>query len=278
MALNATSVPGDIFKGAFVTDSEVQRWGLGVVQEIDSAAMHVLARWQHQELDTTIVGVSLNEARICSFGSVPGVVHWRLFDQLQDQQSWDDWDLFQARWRHLLLSHNRNSNPTEAALRGGFFFCALTLSLPRAGRVSSVPGLWIRRCRIGAIAGSFPDDAAPVPVTRLDRLGSTPDAGRTSGYPVASLQGYLVRLAREQIRRRIGLLCRKRGLAAHQSTSMPQLLRSAGMLKRDDVKEDDLRDLPPPRKGRGASQADGDDAGCAPPRPALVGRREEARQ
>ena len=48
-ALTASSVPGDILKGAFVTGSEVQRWGLGVVQEIDSAAMHVFARWQHQE-------------------------------------------------------------------------------------------------------------------------------------------------------------------------------------------------------------------------------------
>ena len=36
---------------AFVTGSEVQRWGLGVVQEIDAAAMHVWASWQHQELD-----------------------------------------------------------------------------------------------------------------------------------------------------------------------------------------------------------------------------------
>jgi hypothetical protein len=34
-----------------ITGSEVQRWGLGVVQEVDSAAMHLFARWQHQELD-----------------------------------------------------------------------------------------------------------------------------------------------------------------------------------------------------------------------------------
>ena len=27
--------------GVFVTGSEVDRWGLGVVQEIDAAAMHV---------------------------------------------------------------------------------------------------------------------------------------------------------------------------------------------------------------------------------------------
>jgi hypothetical protein len=32
---------------ALITGSEVDRWGLGIVQEIDSAAMHVFARWQH---------------------------------------------------------------------------------------------------------------------------------------------------------------------------------------------------------------------------------------
>ena len=30
-----------------ITGSDVDRWGLGVVQEIDSAAMHLFARWQH---------------------------------------------------------------------------------------------------------------------------------------------------------------------------------------------------------------------------------------
>ncbi len=38
-------------EGVFVTGSKCERWGLGVVQEIDSAAMHVFARWQHQEVD-----------------------------------------------------------------------------------------------------------------------------------------------------------------------------------------------------------------------------------
>src|SRR5512143_2533612 len=42
--------------GVFVTGSEVQRWGVGLVQEIDSAAMHVFARWQHQQLDVNLVG------------------------------------------------------------------------------------------------------------------------------------------------------------------------------------------------------------------------------
>ena len=42
--------------GVFVSGSEVQRWGLGVVQEIDSAAMHLFARWQHQDLDVNLIG------------------------------------------------------------------------------------------------------------------------------------------------------------------------------------------------------------------------------
>ena len=42
--------------GVFVSGSEVQRWGLGVVQEIDSAAMHLFARWQHQDVDVDLIG------------------------------------------------------------------------------------------------------------------------------------------------------------------------------------------------------------------------------
>ena len=52
-------VPGGRSRRAFVTGSEVERWGLGVVQEIDAAAMHVFARWQHQEIDLDITGISL---------------------------------------------------------------------------------------------------------------------------------------------------------------------------------------------------------------------------
>jgi hypothetical protein len=43
---------------AFVTGSEVDRFGLGVVQEIDSAAMHLFARWQHQEIDVNLIGLN----------------------------------------------------------------------------------------------------------------------------------------------------------------------------------------------------------------------------
>ena len=56
--LCATSLPIGTFENgdadlasALVTGSEVERWGLGVVQEIDSAAMHLFARWQHLDLD-----------------------------------------------------------------------------------------------------------------------------------------------------------------------------------------------------------------------------------
>ena len=61
-ATSATSKPA-IFQGVFVTGSEVQRWGLGVVQEIDSAAMHVWARWQHQEIDVDLTGFADDPVR-----------------------------------------------------------------------------------------------------------------------------------------------------------------------------------------------------------------------
>jgi hypothetical protein len=34
-----------------ITGSRDTRFGAGVVQEIDSAAMHLFARWQHMDLD-----------------------------------------------------------------------------------------------------------------------------------------------------------------------------------------------------------------------------------
>ncbi len=41
--------------GLAVTDSEVQRYGAGVMQEIDAAAMQLYAQWQHLELDVDFV-------------------------------------------------------------------------------------------------------------------------------------------------------------------------------------------------------------------------------
>jgi len=34
-----------------ITDTQVDRWGLGVVQEVDAAAMHLYARWQHLSME-----------------------------------------------------------------------------------------------------------------------------------------------------------------------------------------------------------------------------------
>jgi Gram-negative porin len=64
----------------FVTGSEARRWGLGAVQEIDAAAMHLWIRWQHQELD----------ASFRAFDVVTGENLGRV------RQGFDDWDLFQV--------------------------------------------------------------------------------------------------------------------------------------------------------------------------------------
>jgi predicted porin len=58
-----------------IVGSEVERFGLGVVQEIDAAAMHVFARWQHQELETDVIR-----------GDTGG----------RFNVDWEEWDLFQA--------------------------------------------------------------------------------------------------------------------------------------------------------------------------------------
>jgi hypothetical protein len=48
--------------GVFVTSSEVERWGLGLVQEIDSAAMHLWIRWQHQTVDANLAAYGFADA------------------------------------------------------------------------------------------------------------------------------------------------------------------------------------------------------------------------
>ena len=81
---NTTAQARAEFATAFVTGSEVERFGLGVVQEIDAAAMHVWARWQHQELnDLSLVGFSTDPNNDC-------------FDGCRLKQGFDDWDLFQV--------------------------------------------------------------------------------------------------------------------------------------------------------------------------------------
>src|SRR5262249_36779258 len=38
-----------------IRNSTVNRWGAGIVQEIDSAAMHIFLNWQHLQLDLNAV-------------------------------------------------------------------------------------------------------------------------------------------------------------------------------------------------------------------------------
>jgi hypothetical protein len=73
-------------EGVFVTGSEAERWGLGVVQEIDSAAMQVWFRWQHQTLDVDLVHYT---------STLPGTIDTSCPDGCSINQSFDDWDLFQ---------------------------------------------------------------------------------------------------------------------------------------------------------------------------------------
>ena len=63
----------------FVTGTEAERWGLGVVQEIDSAAMHLFARWQHSEVSLDFEGLNLGNLQIEGVG-----------------QGFDDLDIFQV--------------------------------------------------------------------------------------------------------------------------------------------------------------------------------------
>jgi hypothetical protein len=77
--------PSSFSPDVLVTGSEVERWGLGVVQEIDSAAMHLFARWQHQEISVDLVGIS---------SSFDGTDTTFTFSNVS--QGFDDWDLFQV--------------------------------------------------------------------------------------------------------------------------------------------------------------------------------------
>jgi hypothetical protein len=68
-------------RNVFITDSTVNRWGAGVVQEIDAAAMHVWFNWQHLELDANFVATA-SRTLSSNFRHV--------------SQSFDDLDMFMA--------------------------------------------------------------------------------------------------------------------------------------------------------------------------------------
>jgi predicted porin len=78
----ATSIGGACLtnNNLFMTGSTVNRWGAGVVQEIDAAAMHVWFNWQHLELDGDFVGNGL----------VPGA------NFAKAKQNFEDLDMFMA--------------------------------------------------------------------------------------------------------------------------------------------------------------------------------------
>ena len=69
----------------FVTGSEIERWGLGVVQEIDSAAMHLFASWQHEEADIDFLSLTVNQNTALGDHTT-----------FRISQGFDDWDLFQV--------------------------------------------------------------------------------------------------------------------------------------------------------------------------------------
>ncbi len=75
----ANDCGGNATNGVFVTGSQIQRYGLGAVQEIDAAAMHVFARWQFMEADVGFVG----------FNSATGA-------QQNVSQGFDDFNVFQV--------------------------------------------------------------------------------------------------------------------------------------------------------------------------------------
>jgi hypothetical protein len=93
--LPTSVVPNGKFKGAAftttgeVTGSEVQRWGIGVVQEIDSAAMHVFARWQHLDLDLDATNVAFDPC----FGNADFNCNKKFGKSLTT--SWSGLDIFQ---------------------------------------------------------------------------------------------------------------------------------------------------------------------------------------
>ena len=67
---------GGVAADCTITGSELNRYGAGIVQEIDAAAMHLWIRWQHQDLDVSLRDNNLGGAHV--------------------NQGFDDFDLFQA--------------------------------------------------------------------------------------------------------------------------------------------------------------------------------------
>jgi hypothetical protein len=89
--INSGKSTGEVLlRDAAVTGSTVDRWGLGVVQEIDSAAMHVFARWQHLDLD-----LSATDLRALKVNNNGALVVNKDFGK-NFGTSWEGLDIFQV--------------------------------------------------------------------------------------------------------------------------------------------------------------------------------------
>jgi len=71
----------------FVTGAEVQRYGVGIVQEIDSAAMHLFLNFEHLNLDISLFGDGLG---YCNYKGCSGTGKFRGVSQ-----GYEDLDMFQ---------------------------------------------------------------------------------------------------------------------------------------------------------------------------------------
>ena len=137
-----SQLEGLVGNSVFVTGSEVQRWGLGVVQEIDAAAMHVFARWQHQEARYQPDWVPSQYPRISATSAIARSPTAR--------SMWARASKTGICSRSAASSSSKpthqNAYPSEAApLRGGFFFVRMPPFM--AKQVSFQPHLvGERRC------------------------------------------------------------------------------------------------------------------------------------
>ena len=104
---------------AMVTGSEVTRYGVGVVQEINSAAMHLFARWQHLDLDLNAKNLGYD---CVEDGDAAATANLRQIRQEPQHQLGRSRHL-PDRWRDLLLSQT-NHLPIEAAPLGRLLFAS----------------------------------------------------------------------------------------------------------------------------------------------------------
>jgi hypothetical protein len=85
--LGITNTVAGAGEGVFATGSETEQYGLGVVQEIDSAAMHLWARWRHIETDVQLIGFDSVNSGVFGSGCENGC---------RIKQNFEDLDIYQV--------------------------------------------------------------------------------------------------------------------------------------------------------------------------------------